>query len=709
MNRRIETGRAGQDRVGRDGSGLLRGGFGLLLLGLGWSGFGAWNGDLPLLQGIPAAWVLGVVGLACAWHLMRRSRLSWALVGLAAVAASGSLDDSGVVHEFIGRGAALVLGSALPDQPSPSAPLGDMASAGRAGVGLGAVVVLCLAGLSYPALVAVHERWRKICLICAVPWLALLMGVLTAIVLQLVASVGASGLHPAVHYGLPLVALGLLWVALLGLDQLLRYLGDKARGPRGRATLFLLSGNLGLAVLQAFQFLFLARWLGAEEFGRIAAVNALLMIVVPFADLGFGNLLQMRCARNIGVAAREFGAATVVTVLSGTCIAVLLVPLAAATYGTLVPALLVLCVGFAELVCFRVVWVTGQLFAAYERFAVTSVFYALPLVSRTLALTVSILPDATPTTWGVAVLVCALPPFLYALYRGIGLAGGWEIDWSNLRSSARTAIAFSLGTVAQGTYTDLDKVLLGRFGGAAELGAYTSAYRIIAMASMPVRSLLQATSSRYFRVGNGGLSAALAVSSDVARLSVPYACLAAVAVYCTAPLLPHVLGPTFESAVEMVRLIAALPVLQALQTAYSDALTGAGLQAVRTRLQVLTVLAYGAVGLYLIPRFGWAGAVATCYVGEITLIVVVLSFIRVRRKPGRRPPGIGRTAREPSPVADRPGLNAWNDAIGADSPAASDTGRCAMNCSSEPAVNGPPELGARRQRALAASGRGGRP
>lgn len=60
--------------------------------------------------------------------------------------------------------------------------------------------------------------------------------------------------------------------------------------------------------------------------------------------------------------------------------------------------------------------------------------------------------------------------------------------------------------------------------------------------------------------------------------------------------MPYVLGASFESAVPMLRALALLPLIQSLHYSFSDALTIAGLQRLRTRLQWLVAAIYAAGG-----------------------------------------------------------------------------------------------------------------
>jgi O-antigen/teichoic acid export membrane protein len=189
---------------------------------------------------------------------------------------------------------------------------------------------------------------------------------------------------------------------------------------------------------------------------------------------------------------------------------------------------------------------------------------------------------------------------------------------------------FSLGSAAKALYTDLDKVFLGHSGSAAELGAYTAAYRLIVIAFLPVRALLDASATQFYRRGASGLSHSYSLTQRLLKAVLPYGALAALLLIAGAQWAPRVLGSSFASASAMLYALAPLPLIQATHYAFADALTAAGLQRLRTRLQWATVCVYALLASMLIPAAGWRGAAVVCVISESLLAALVV--LAVRRK-----------------------------------------------------------------------------
>ncbi|MEJ0039312.1 MAG: lipopolysaccharide biosynthesis protein [Gammaproteobacteria bacterium] len=398
-----------------------------------------------------------------------------------------------------------------------------------------------------------------------------------------------------------------------------------------RATATLFGGNLAMLGLQTLQFVLLARWLGVASFGQVAAANALISIAIPLAGLGYGNLLLLRVSRDRSVARTEWGNALVAVVAMG----VLLVGVAALiSWGVFSgPGVVTLVVTMAvsELIFVRSVALLGQLYQAMDRVEVTSALNIATASCRVIAVLVMMAAGVhEPMHWAVA--SCALTCLLALVANGVAAraVGGADVSLQRLWSDRRDALHFSLGTGAKAFYTDFDKVMLARTALSPELGAYTAAYRLVTMAFLPVRSLLDASASQFYRHGGDGIARSDAFARRVLRIALPCGLAGAALILIAAEIAPLVLGASFRSATPMLRVLALLPIIQSIHYVYSDALTAAGFQKLRTRLQWFVAAVYAVLAFALVPAFGWRGAVAVCLVSELLLAVLVVLAVRRR-------------------------------------------------------------------------------
>jgi O-antigen/teichoic acid export membrane protein len=402
-------------------------------------------------------------------------------------------------------------------------------------------------------------------------------------------------------------------------------------GRLARATATLFGGNFAMLLLQTVQFVLLARLLGVEEFGRVAAVNALIAIVIPLAGLGYGNLLLIRVSRDRTRLRFDLGNSQLAIAVMGSALVVAVTLVARGVYGNAAEIGLIVTMAVSELILVRSVVVLGQLYQALDRVEMTSALNTATASCRVGAIVVLMLAGRHDALlW--AMTSCSLMFVLVVVAHTVTarIVGLPRLDVRRLWADRTDALHFSLGISAKALYTDLDKVVLARTAAAGELGAYTAAYRLVVMMFLPVRSLLDASASHFYRRGAESLAHSYAFARQLLKVALPYAVAAAALMLAGAELLPRVLGPSFESATPMLRALAALPLIQSVHYAFSEALTAANLQRLRTRLQWFVAAVYAMLAVLLLPRFGWQGAVGVCLGCELLLAVLVVAAVRRR-------------------------------------------------------------------------------
>lgn len=403
-----------------------------------------------------------------------------------------------------------------------------------------------------------------------------------------------------------------------------------------RAASKMLGGSLAVVVLQAVNFALLARSLGASEYGALATINSAASLLLPLAGLGYGSVMLMRVARDATHASAALGNALIVQLFTGVIGAVLgagAVVLISSTPLAFGVAMIVL---MGELVFMRTSVTAAQLFSALEQQGRASMINVATSCARVASIVVAaaISDRVTAQVWAEVFLA-------FSVVFGAGLvwlmaraAGGLSFELRSIGSDLASGADFSLGTLAKAIYTDADKLVLARFGTAADVGTYAAAYRVAAMSFMPVRAMLDAAAGRFFRQGQGGIREALALSRRVLKFALPYSLGVALVLVLGAEYLPLIFGAEFAGAVPLIKWLALLPVVQAVHYTLSDALSGSGYQRYRMVAQFVVVAFYLATAFLVIPSHKAPGAVATCLASELFLAALITGIVLIlyRRK-----------------------------------------------------------------------------
>lgn len=404
---------------------------------------------------------------------------------------------------------------------------------------------------------------------------------------------------------------------------------------RNTGTLFL--GQGGKVLLQGAYFAVIARALGVEAFGGFSAIVALVALVAPFASLGAMNLMVRHIVNDPGSESRQFATALVVSVLGACAMTGLLAAIGGLVAPPSLPLWVLAAVAAADLLGARVVDLAGGVWVAREQMARTA-GYQLELNGARLAgaIVLWLFPGAfNLESWTLVYLGVSLAISATVIVR-VWVRFGWALpDWAQYGRDWREGLLFAVGLSSQSVYNDIDKAMLGRLSTLEATGIYTAAYRVVDMAYTPVRSLLGAAYPRFFREGAKGLRSALNVARTIAKPGVGYCMAVFVLLIATADLVPVILGSDYQPAVAAIRALSIIPLIRIVHYLAADALTGSGHQGWRSAVQVGIALTNVGLNFWLIPAFGYWGAVIASLLSDGLLAVllwIVVAVILKRRK-----------------------------------------------------------------------------
>jgi O-antigen/teichoic acid export membrane protein len=214
--------------------------------------------------------------------------------------------------------------------------------------------------------------------------------------------------------------------------------------------------------------------------------------------------------------------------------------------------------------------------------------------------------------------------------------GGPRLSLPVIRGEFIEGLYFSGSLSAQSIYNDIDKTMLARMATLDAVGIYAAAYRIIDVAFIPVRSLLNAAYPGFFRAGQDGVSGTVRYMWRLLPKSACYSFLAFLCLVVGAPIIPHLFGSEYTRTVEALRWLALLPLLKTIHYFLADTLTCSGHQGFRTLIQVMVAGFNILINLWIIPRYSWRGAAwssvasDTLLAASMYVAVLVLSARPVR-------------------------------------------------------------------------------
>lgn len=421
----------------------------------------------------------------------------------------------------------------------------------------------------------------------------------------------------------------------------MRSLVNRIESIRRRDSFLAIVAEAVRTILQALLLVASARILGAGSFGSIFAVVAALQFLQPLAWFGSWLSLVRIVARRempIGDAASR----SLTTVLVGGVLgAVAMTSVVAPLLGSDIEWPFFFLLALTELVGFGLSEILAYACIAERNFKRLIVLRFIFGSFRGLAVPFAMIAsaEARDSVWIATYALTTLLAFGFSLLvvrrtHAVGFAG---------RPLSRRYLMLGLNFAVAGTATfaqdNLDKPIVLRLAGPVDAGIYAAGYRVVTVALVPVRAIMQSAYSRYFEYGADGLVGALQQSRRLAPVTVGYSLAIGLGMWVVAPLCGRLFGPGFEDVEEVVRLLAVLPLIRALGYLFGDAMTGSGRNLPRSIL--ITAVSVGNIVLtiILVGDLGWEGAAIASIASDAVLVVLTCVYCvaaALRERAGQR-------------------------------------------------------------------------
>jgi len=403
-------------------------------------------------------------------------------------------------------------------------------------------------------------------------------------------------------------------------------------------------GQISSIGLQAVYFILISRLLGSYEYGLFVGIYSFVSILSPYSTLGFGMIMLRDASRDPTRLSTTWGMS--LSVLGVGSLAVIAIASAASRlvfHRNLI--LIVICIAFSDAFCTRAIELAGQAFQSCNLMAWTAKMNALMGLTRTSAAIALLLyswrthTHATVQEW----------TFTYTACSALGVAAALLIvhirlvkpTWGRItRRHLSDGVGFSLSSSSYSIYNDIDKTMLASYGFIQAAGTYAAAYRIIEIATAPIRAVYSAAMPRIFQYGQEGSGKVLWFARYLLKWTGLYAIIACIGLIWAAPWFPLLVGKSFAGSVSAIRLLALIPLFRCFHYSAGNAISGCASQWYRTSAQVFAALLNLGLNLVLIPRFSWQGAAVASLITDGSLGAinwVTLLYLNGHRHKGPSP------------------------------------------------------------------------
>lgn len=407
------------------------------------------------------------------------------------------------------------------------------------------------------------------------------------------------------------------------------YLFEQLRRPIAKNTAWMMLGYGIRIIFQATAFVLLARALGPENFGAFAATFAAANLIAPFVELG-GYTLVIRDSVN-GIAIRQaYGNALALSIFA-LPLGLVLMALVKLLLLPSVPWLSALFIAGGVFLGGNTTRIVQGLNVSQNFLWRNAILEAINGVIQLVWVIFFVILDGQLITWSLLFLIHYIFMAVVSLAWNIRTYGWPQWSFADVCSRVKQGMYFALGGASQLGSSEIDKALLARLNTLEATGIYSAAQRIIVVGFFPLMAFLGANYTRFFQIGKAGIKSARAHAFRIVPFVLAYTVVSGAAAWVTAPLIVELLGAKFAETGQAIRWLALLLVLQGLQYPFADALTGSGLQSIRSGIQVAALILMVIINAILIPQYGWLGAVWTSLGVNGLVLVAMIGAVMLPR------------------------------------------------------------------------------
>ena len=385
--------------------------------------------------------------------------------------------------------------------------------------------------------------------------------------------------------------------------------------------------------MQVGYFIIIARTLGPADYGLFGGALAFIAIFSPFSMLGSGDLLIKHTSRNKDDFPKYWGASIATVLILGSLFTFIIVLI----YKFFLPSslnvvtLFVLCL--SDLILLRFIDISSQAFQAFELIfdmnKVQTIMYAVKFASALILFIPGL--NHSVDTWALLYFLSNVISSTFAVMNVNHVLGKGIFDPRPIYREAKEGFHFAVGYSTSSIYNDIDKTMLAKFSTLESTGIYVAAYRLIDMSMTPIRALLTSTYTRFFREGKQGRNGTAPLVKKILPYSISYAIFTCTMIWLFAWLIPMFIGKDYDATVVALKWLSPIIFLRSIHSVIGDSLSGAGFQGIRSRIQIIVAILNVGLNLYVIPVYGWVGAVGSSIVSDLLLLILLgMVFINFR-------------------------------------------------------------------------------
>lgn len=393
---------------------------------------------------------------------------------------------------------------------------------------------------------------------------------------------------------------------------------------------FWMLSSRGLNIfIQAAYFVILARTLGPEEYGVFVGIAALTSMINSFASWGSSQILTKHVALDRSVLKYYWGNALATIFFMGTVLTLLFVVIGPIISRGNFPAIVIALIFIADLIGFNVSQAANSAFIVCGKARVAAFTSILVGITKLVAavLLALIFSEVNAVQWGYLYCVSTTLPALLSIWMVTAWLAKPTFSWPRLQKELLQGFYYSISQSSDFVNENIDKIMLASVATLQATGLYGAGFRIVTVFKIPIISVAGASFPRFFQHGAEGIKGSFRFAKRLMPTAFGYGLATALIIFLIAPYIQNLIGEEYADVDTLLRLVAFLPLVVALQILGGDTLTGANYQSYRSSVQVFSAGLNIVLNIWLIPLYSWYGAAWATMASESAKVVGTFAII----------------------------------------------------------------------------------
>ena len=399
-------------------------------------------------------------------------------------------------------------------------------------------------------------------------------------------------------------------------------------GRLGKNTFLSTIGLVVRALVQAGYLVVLSRWMGPNGYGLFAGSVAAAILLSPLAGWGISYVLTRDISQDRLKSHSLWATAIIQIVLSGIILIILVTFVSGHFLVARVNSGSMFILGFSELIAVPLAQAATCMCLALDRGLSAAFAMCIIPASRFVAVVTFLSAGFLGSPHNVAALhffgsIVGAALTVYAVSRIDGAP-----DWSGrmrLTKATSDGTHYATGALVGSSYQEVDKVLLLQLLGAASVGTYTAAFRVMSVFVLPIAALMGAALPKLFAEQKvEGTHRTLRI---VTFSSIGYAMAASLAAAVISPLMPLIFGSGFTASSDYLLMLSPWAIIFALHQSGATGLTAPNRQVTRVVVEAIGLLFVIGMNLLLLKSLGVRAAAMSLLTAEVFMASACWSML----------------------------------------------------------------------------------